>query len=66
MRRVDNAAELVETYRRLLERAHGQGADSEALAGKSVWSLYVRRPANKAKEQVVSTLQEQINALAGR
>lgn len=65
MQRVNDADGLVDTYRRMLERSHGQGADSEALAGKSVWSLYVRRPANKAKPQVIRTLREQLRALAG-
>ncbi len=43
---------------------HGEGARSAAEAGKNVWSLYVRKPAEKRRAEIVATLQADLAKLA--
>ena len=49
---------------RQLRRIHGEGARSAAEAGKNVWSVYVRKPAEKRRAEIVATLQADLAKLA--
>jgi hypothetical protein len=48
-----------------LIRAHGTGAPSEAVAGKHVWSVRVRRPAKKREGALIEEARDALDTLAG-
>lgn len=47
-----------------LIRAHGKGAPSEAVAGKHVWSVRVRRPAKRREGALIDEAREALDKLA--
>jgi hypothetical protein len=49
---------------RILGKSGQRGAPSPELAGVNVWARFVRRPATKAKREIVVTLREQLARLA--
>ena len=54
------------TYiRRDTQRKHGKGAPSEAVAGKSAWTLTVQRPTKAALADLLPKLRASMGRLAG-
>lgn len=47
-----------------LIRAHGQGAPSEAVAGKHVWSVRIRRPAKRREGALIEEARAALDKLA--
>lgn len=60
------APDKLETYiLGKLYAAHGKGAPSEALAGKSAWTTNVQRPAKDALTELLPRLRASMGRLAG-
>lgn len=53
-----------DNWRRLLTRRHGLGAPSEALAGKSPWWAWIRRPGREALKELLPELRDDLAKLA--
>ena len=58
-------AKLATYIRRAMLRKHGRGSPSEAVAGKSAWTVTVQRPARAALAELLPRLRASMGRLAG-
>ena len=59
------AREAIRAYwRRRLTRRHGQGAPTEALAGRRPWLEFVRKPGKKRGRRLTESLRDDLSTLA--
>ena len=58
-------AKLKEYWTRYLRKQHGEGAPTEALAGKHVWTELIRKPAKAAEPDLIRKVQADLSRLAG-